>query len=424
MKRLKKSVAPSKLEINCAEVLLETKNLLLVPISFAFTEEIFREFTPEITRFMSPRSPKKLEETKQFIQSSLEKMKKNQDLQMVILKKATKEFLGCAGLHHLDTCSPELGIWIKKSAHGQGFGREAISALKKWADNNLEYEYLLYPVDQDNLPSRRIPESLGGIIARKYNQKSQSGKTLHLLEYRIYPPKNLADLRKELKEKKDVQKAKVLQKFFKTGKGKYAEGDEFLGVPLGEIRQVVKKYFALPFTDLKKLLESKIHEERMAAVVILTERFKKADLAGKKEIYDFYLENIDGINSWDLVDSSAPEIVGGYLWESKEPRQILYDFAGSDNLWKRRVSIIATYYFIRKKDFSDTLRIAEILLEDKHDLIHKAVGWMLREIGKQDLGVEERFLKRHYKKMPRTALRYAIEKFPQERRLNYLKGKI
>jgi len=234
----------------------------------------------------------------------------------------------------------------------------------------------------------------------------------------------LKELKKDLRSFQRPDKVKALMRFFKTGPGEYGEGDEFLGLKTDETRSVAKKYLNLPLPDISKLLASKIHEERTVAVMILWRQFKKASMEDKKKIYDFYFKNLAGINNWDLVDSSAPEIIGGYLYLSKNPRKILYDLAASNNLWKRRISIMATFYFIREKDFIDALKIAEILVGDDEDLIQKAVGWMLREIGNRNMEVEEGFLKKHYKTMARTMLRYAIEKFPEEKRQKYLKGKI
>lgn len=231
-------------------------------------------------------------------------------------------------------------------------------------------------------------------------------------------------MRKDLRNFVRPDKAKILMRFFKTGKGEYGEGDEFLGLMTDETRSVAKKYSNLPLPSIGKLLASKVHEERVVAVMILCSQFKEADLKEKKKIYDFYFENISGINNWDLVDGSAPTIVGGYLFEAGGQRKILHGLAESENLWKKRIGMMACFYFIREKDFSDALKIAEILVHDSHDLIQKAVGWMLREIGNRDIGVEEKFLKKYYKNMPRTMLRYAIEKFPEEKRQKYLKGKI
>jgi len=229
-------------------------------------------------------------------------------------------------------------------------------------------------------------------------------------------------LKKDLRSFQKPGKAKVLQRFFKTGQGEYGEGDEFLGLMMDEIRSVAKKNSDLSLSEVSKLLVSKIHEERMVAVVILYRQFREAKLEGKKKIYDFYFENIAGINNWDLVDSSAPLIIGGYLYLSENSRKILYRLAGSDDLWKKRIGMMACFYFIKEKDFSDALKIAEILLTDKEDLIQKAVGWMLREIGNRNINTEEDFLKKFYKKMPRTMLRYAIEKFPEDKRQGYLRG--
>jgi len=232
----------------------------------------------------------------------------------------------------------------------------------------------------------------------------------------------LDNLKKDLRSFQRPGKAKVLQRFFKTGPGEYGEGDVFLGLVTAETRSVAQKYPNLPLRAVAKLLASKIHEERVVAVMILWRQFRKASPEEKKKIYDFYFENIVGINNWDLVDGSAPEIVGGWLYLTKSPRDILYKLARSKNLWERRIAIMATFYFIREKDFTDTLKISEILLPDKEDLIQKAVGWMLREVGNRDRESEEKFLKKFYKKMPRTALRYAIEKFPENERQSYLKG--
>ena len=236
--------------------------------------------------------------------------------------------------------------------------------------------------------------------------------------------KNLQGLKKELKSLKKPDKADSLQRFFKTGKGEYGEGDIFLGLKTAETNGVAEKYKELSFLELKKLLASKIHEERSVAVMILNRQFQKGNFKEKEKIHEFYLKNLSGINNWDLVDTSAYRIIGEYLDLSGKSRKFLYEFAKSDNLWKRRIAIITTYHFIRKREFKDTLKIAEILLNDKEDLIHKAVGWMLREIGNRDLATEERFLKKYYQKMPRTMLRYAIEKFPEKKRKNYLKNKI
>jgi 3-methyladenine DNA glycosylase AlkD len=183
-------------------------------------------------------------------------------------------------------------------------------------------------------------------------------------------------------------------------------------------RTVARKYAGISLNAVGKLLSSKIHEHRLVALLILVDKYKKADLEGKEEIADFYLSHTRHINNWDFVDISAPSILGEYLID--KDRSVLYRLSRSKNLWERRISILSTLTFIRRCDFGDTLRIAEILLDDGHDLIHKAVGWMLREVGKRDLQVEENFLRRHYRRMPRTMLRYAIERFEEEKRRFYL----
>lgn len=238
----------------------------------------------------------------------------------------------------------------------------------------------------------------------------------------------LSNLRKELRELADSEKAKILQRFFKTGKGEYGEGDIFLGITVPKSRNVAKKFLDLSFNELQDLLNSKSHEERFVALLILTYNFEKAeknnDGLSMKKIYDFFMANAElgNINNWDLVDVTTPKIVGKYLLH--KDRSILYDFINSKNLWKKRISLLSTFWFIRSNDFGDSLKFAQILLNDKHDLIHKAVGWMLREVGKKDEKVLKDFLKKNYKKMPRTMLRYSIEKFDEKTRKRYLLGQI
>lgn len=232
----------------------------------------------------------------------------------------------------------------------------------------------------------------------------------------------LQNLKKDLKKNSNKSKAKALQRFFKTGKGEYGEGDVFLGITVPKQRKIAKKYLSLDISTLQSLLDSKIHEERLIALLILTDNFKSSDEERKYQILDFYLHNTKNINNWDLVDLSAPHIVGPYFLD--KPKDILYQMAESKLLWEKRISIISTFSFIKNNQFQDSLKIAEILLHDSHDLIHKAVGWMLREIGKKDIKAEENFLKKYYKEMPRTMLRYAIEKFPEKTRKAYLNGKI
>jgi len=232
----------------------------------------------------------------------------------------------------------------------------------------------------------------------------------------------ILDLRKEIKSLASTEVAKTMQWFFKTGKGEYGEGDVFAGLKVPTQRKIAREFMDLSFTELKILLNSSVHEERLISLFILVEKYEKGDEKSKTKIFSFYLKNRKRVNNWDLVDLSAPKIVGKQLLE--KDKNILFKFAESKNLWDRRIAILSTYEFIRNKKYDPTLKIAKILLKDDHDLIHKAVGWMLREIGKRDLLVEEKFLKTHNKKMPRTMLRYAIEKFPETKRKKYLKGKI
>ena len=234
-------------------------------------------------------------------------------------------------------------------------------------------------------------------------------------------PNSYADLVKKLKKAGSKERAKVSARFFKTGKGQYGQGDIFLGIGVPEQRKIAREFKYLPAADIKKLLKSKVHEHRFVALEILVIRYEKGNEKEKKEIVAFYLKNIDGVNNWDLVDTSAPYILGHYLLGKN--KKVLYDFAKSKSIWRKRVAIISTQYFIRQNHFEDTLKIAKLLLQDKHDLIHKAVGWMLREVGNKSLQTELEFLDKHYTIMPRTMLRYAIEKFPKEKRKQYLKKK-
>jgi len=230
----------------------------------------------------------------------------------------------------------------------------------------------------------------------------------------------LKELQNELKAKADTEKAAILQRFFKTGLGEYGAGDIFLGVKVPELRKIAKKYQDLQLVKLKTLINSSIHEERLITLLILLNQYKQVKM--RKAIYDFYVANMQYINNWDLVDLSAPHIVGHFLFDKE--KLILREWAQNKNLWKRRIAIVSTFYFVRQNLYQNTLDIAAILLNDKEDLIHKAVGWMLREVGKRNLQIEEKFLKKHYKIMPRTMLRYAIERFPEEKRQGYLKGNI
>jgi len=233
---------------------------------------------------------------------------------------------------------------------------------------------------------------------------------------------NLTEIRKEISKQKNPMQAINFQRFFKTGKGEYGEGDVFYGIKVPVQRIISKQFKDLSLDDVKSLILSKVHEERLIAAFILVDQYKRGDGKKRKTIFDFYLKNRKGINNWDLVDLSAPKIIGAYLIDNDKNQ--LYKFARSKDLWEKRISIISTQTFIREHYFDDTLKISKILLHDKHDLIHKAVGWMLREIGNRDIETEGKFLKEHYKAMPRTMLRYAIEKFPEKKRKAYLLGKI
>lgn len=216
----------------------------------------------------------------------------------------------------------------------------------------------------------------------------------------------------------DPERANKLSSFFKTGKGEYGEGDVFLGISVPQQRKVAKKYTDLSLDQLEKLLSSKFHEYRLTALIILVLKYGKADNSGKKEIFDFYIKNTEFINNWDLVDLSSPKIIGDFLINRE--RSVLFELVNSDNLWKRRIAVLATFSFIRNDDFVDAISISRLLISDDHDLIHKAVGWMLREIGKRDENTLRNFLNEYYKQMPRTMLRYSIEKLSEKERKHYL----
>ncbi|MFC1801994.1 DNA alkylation repair protein [Patescibacteria group bacterium] len=239
---------------------------------------------------------------------------------------------------------------------------------------------------------------------------------------------SLPNLKKEITLKADKKRAIVSQRFFKTGVGEYGEGDIFIGITVPESRKIAKKYKDIVFKDIKKLLSSRIHEERFIALLILVDNFKSEKTVNKKRIFDFYLKNTKYVNNWDLVDLSAGKIVGEFILveikNKKEQLVILEKLAKSKNLWEKRISIIATFQFIKSNQFDHTLKISKILLSDDHDLIQKAVGWMLREVGKRSIETEEEFLKENLQKIKRTTLRYAIEKFPEEKRQKYLKSDI
>lgn len=222
----------------------------------------------------------------------------------------------------------------------------------------------------------------------------------------------------DLRKLKNPKKAVIYAGFFKTGKGEYGEGNLFWGLTVPEQRKIAKKYTGIGTDEITELLKSKVHEHRLTALFILIDRYKKSDEAEKKKIFQLYLKHTKYINNWDLVDLSAPSIVGNYLLDKDV--KTLYVLARSPSIWERRIAVLATYAFIRQKIYLPTLKISEMLLYDTHDLIHKAVGWMLREMGKRDQKLEEQFLEKHYHTMPRTMLRYAIEKFDDNKRRYYL----
>ena len=232
----------------------------------------------------------------------------------------------------------------------------------------------------------------------------------------------LDQIKNDLAQLSNPEQGKKLSRFFKTGKGQYGEGDLFLGIPVPEQRKVAKKYIDLSLNDIQKLLNSNTHEHRLTALLILIFKYKKAENSAKEQIFNFYLKNTKNINNWDLVDLSAPKIIGDYL--VIKDRFILYELAKSNSLWERRIAILSTFKFIANNDFKDALNILELLLHDKHDLIHKAAGWALREIGKRNQEVEERFLTKYCTQMPRTMLRYAVEKFDEKKRKFYLTKKL
>jgi 3-methyladenine DNA glycosylase AlkD len=229
----------------------------------------------------------------------------------------------------------------------------------------------------------------------------------------------LSKVKHDLRRASNKEQAKILKKFFKTGPGEYAQRDIFLGIKVPILRGLANQYQGLALNEVLKLLKSPIHEERLLSLFILTLKYRQAGGLGKEKICKAYLKHTRYINNWDLVDASAKHILGDFL--ADKDRGVLYKLAISDLLWERRIAILSTFNFIENNDFGDTLKIAKVLIADSHDLIHKAVGWMLREIGKRKMEVEEKFLKKYYLAMPRTMLRYAIERFPELKRQRYLR---
>jgi 3-methyladenine DNA glycosylase AlkD len=243
---------------------------------------------------------------------------------------------------------------------------------------------------------------------------------------KIHRRMKATDVRKELKSMADPDKAMILQRFFKAAPGQYGGRDIFIGVMVPQSRQIAKKFSQLPLGEVRTLLYSRLHEERLVALLILVLKYSSTSSSReeKEDIVKFYLNNIKQVNNWDLVDLSAPNILGAHLINRDDRRRLLFRLAKSENVWERRIAIVATHHFIRNSDFSDTIKIAEMLLQEKHDLIHKATGWMLREVGKRDAAVEEAFLEKNCRAMPRTMLRYAIERLPEGKRNYYMKKPI
>ena len=231
-----------------------------------------------------------------------------------------------------------------------------------------------------------------------------------------------AEILARLESMADAEHARFVAGYFRTGPGEYGEGDQFLGIRIPALRALVREYRGVSLDQTAKLMRSPWHEARLLALLLLADAYRRADADGREAIYRLYLDNTRYVNNWDLVDSSAPQIVGAHLEE--RDRGVLEELARSQSLWERRIAILATQHFIRQGDFGSTLRIAEMLVDDGHDLIHKAVGWMLREVGNRDRAVTESFLRRHHRTMPRTMLRYAIERFPPDLRQRYMKGEM
>ncbi len=236
------------------------------------------------------------------------------------------------------------------------------------------------------------------------------------------PRMRISDIRRDMTSLADPARAAHLQRYFKTGPGQYGEGDRFIGLRVPQVRRLAARWRDIPMTTLTALLCSAVHEERQLALLVMVDRFNRAAPRERQRLYRCYMAHTRYINNWDLVDVSAPPIVGGWLWT--HDRSVLAAMAASERLWERRIAIMATFYFVRRDDYADTLFLADRLLADPHDLIHKAVGWMLREIGKRRMDIEAEFLKSRYHLMPRTMLRYAIEKFPESLRNAYLKGRM
>ena len=242
---------------------------------------------------------------------------------------------------------------------------------------------------------------------------------------RAHSPASRKGLERDILAFGNERKATHHARFFKTGAGEYGEGDVFIGITMPELRRVVSRYADLPSAEIERLLQAREHEFRMAALILLVAQFRRGDEAARKNIYALYIRHAHRVNNWDLVDASAEHIVGPWLEGRREKTAVLTRLARSPLIWKRRIAMLATFYSIKAGRPDDALAIAELLLGDAHDLMHKAVGWMLREVGKRcSVAALEGFLARHYRIMPRTMLRYAIERFPKSRRQAYLKGTV
>ncbi|CAC9524001.1 probable DNA alkylation repair enzyme [uncultured Gammaproteobacteria bacterium] len=224
---------------------------------------------------------------------------------------------------------------------------------------------------------------------------------------------------KKLKSFATPERKKTNEWFFKTGKGEYSEHDKFIGIRTPQIRQVAKQYFkSLTFNEINELINHPIHEVRHCGLIILVNQYQ---IDNQDAVFNYYIDNIHAVNNWDLVDTTAPQIVGDYLYQHQEKLPLLFNYLHSSDLWERRIAIVATWTFIKHDEFAPTLKIAKLLLGDKHDLIHKAIGWMLREVYKKDANICKNFLRENYTQLPRTTLRYAIERMPESERLRYLK---
>lgn len=270
--------------------------------------------------------------------------------------------------------------------------------------------------------SRQTVAGSGARLARRVVPAGRRRATLYPSDVsrsaQASPPASAAAVHRRTRALANPLRAKGLQRFFKTAPGEYAAGDRFLGIKVPELRQLSRIYRNLPLQDISRLLESPWHEERLLALLILVGQYQRGDVRHRAAIYRAYLRNRRRINNWDLVDCSAEHIVGAHLRGAD--RRILKRLAKSSSVWDRRIAILATFHYIKAGEFETTLAIARMLLNDPHDLIHKAVGWMLREIGKRDQQVEEEFLRVSAARMPRTMLRYAIERFPEKLRRRHL----